>query len=267
MIKTKSPSLVEDFHKYFDIHLADTPAKLESVYAMRYRVYCEEFGFEPPEAYPDKLEKDEFDTRSSHALVTHNATGGAAGCARLVRVDEQSQLPVEKYCAGVLDEAIIRSFDGKRDTICEFSRLGVDSAFRRRPGEGQSLFGEVASIDCSKREERTFSLIAVAAILSGLAMSDMLGRPHCFAMMEAFLPRLLRRSGLIVHPAGDAIEYHGLRTPYYFESQNLVSGATDEFQEFYADIHSSLNKTSTLSPDTQLPSASADLGGAPLVGL
>lgn len=240
--KQKDSPLVEDFQKYFELELASTPEQLERVFHIRYRVYCEEFGYEPAESFPDKLEKDEFDSLSDHCVVTHKASAMPAGCARLVHADENSQLPLEKFCGDALDHAVIRAFDGRRDTICEFSRLGVDGAFRRRPGERVSRFGEISAIDCSQREQRTFSLIAVATILSAFAMSEMIERPNCFAMMEPFLPRLLRRSGIIVHPAGKEIEYHGTRAPFYFETRETVSGMNDELQEFYAVIKASFNR-------------------------
>jgi len=243
-----SVSLVADFQRYFDLVLATTPSELESVFRIRYRVYCEEFHYEPLEAFPDQLESDDFDASSKHCLVVHKATGMPAGCARLVLTDEKSLMPMEKYCSRAIDEKIIRSYDGRRDTICEFSRLGVDGAFRRRPGEGESRFGEISALDCSKREQRTFSMIAVATILSAFAMSELIQRPNCFAMMEPFLPRLLRRSNIVVHPAGELIEYHGSRSPYYFEARETVGGMSDEMQEFYAVILANFTASGLIAP-------------------
>jgi N-acyl amino acid synthase of PEP-CTERM/exosortase system len=232
----KSASLVEDFQRYFSIEQAATPAQLEQVFRVRYRVYCEEFQYEPPEACPNQMETDEFDANARHCLIVHKASGQPAGCARLVLADEQQLMPMEKFCSHAIDEKIIRAFDGRRDTICELSRLGVDGAFRRRPGERESRFGEIAALDCSTREERTFPLVALATILSALAMSELIGRPHCFAMMEPFLPRLLRRSGLIPNPAGEETEYHGARSPYYWDTRVGVSNLVDDFKDFYAAI-------------------------------
>jgi hypothetical protein len=82
-VDSKKSSMVEDFQEYFDLELANTPEKLESVYRVRYRVYCEEFGYEPADAFPNQLETDEFDENASHCLVTHKLTGMPAGCARL----------------------------------------------------------------------------------------------------------------------------------------------------------------------------------------
>lgn len=252
-------SLVEDFARYFDLELATTPEQLAGVFAIRYRVYCEEFGYEPTAAHPDKLERDEFDDASHHCLVVHKSTTMPAGCARLVQATETSQLPMEKYCAEAIDQKIIRAFDGRRDTICEFSRLGVDGAFRRRAGEKVSRFGEISAIDIDKREQRTFSLIAVATILSAFAMSEMIERPNCFAMMEPFLPRLLLRSGIVVHPAGTEIEYHGTRAPYYFETKETIAGMASDLQDFYAIIREAFAREGKLSVTD--PAIPANLAG------
>jgi N-acyl amino acid synthase of PEP-CTERM/exosortase system len=259
-MEKESASLVEDFQRYFTLEQVTTAAQLEHVYRVRYRVYCEEFKYEAAEACPDKRETDEFDAMSRHCLVTHKASGLPAGCARLVLTDEQSLLPMEKFCSSAIDQKIIRQFDGRRDTVCEFSRLGVDGAFRRRPGERESRFGEISALDFSLREQRTFPLIAVATILSALAMSDLLGRPHCFAMMEAFLPRLLRRSGLFAKPAGEQTEYHGIRAPYYWETQEGVSTLADELKELYAAIHADFNASQASGSSTTMKSASPGLG-------
>ncbi len=257
LMDKNNASLVEDFQKYFTLELATTPSQLADVYKIRYRVYCEEFNYEPLDAFPDRMESDEFDTSSRHCLVSHKASGMPAGCARLVLAGEQQLMPMEKFCLDAIDKEKIRAFDGKRHTMCEFSRLGVDGAFRRRMGERESRFGEISALDCSKREQRTFSLIAVATILSALALSEIIGRPHCFAMMEPFLPRLLKRSGLVVHPAGREIEYHGARSPYYFDTREIITGMADELQEFYAVICADFSASSLQSAGDAVPQLAA----------
>ena len=247
----KSKTLLEDFQEYFELQLVTTPAELASVYQIRYRVYCEEFGYEPRDQFPDHEEADEFDASSSHCLVTHKPSGMPAGCARLVHVNEQSPLmPMEKHCGSAIDQEILKAYEGRRESICEFSRLAVDGAFRRRAGEHVSRFGEISALDCSHREQRTFSLIAVATILSAFAMSEVIERRNCFAMMEPFLPRLLRRSGIIVHPAGEEVEYHGVRAPYHFETIETVAGMSDEMREFYETILASFSDSGVLRSDT-----------------
>jgi N-acyl amino acid synthase of PEP-CTERM/exosortase system len=263
-MENKSASLVQDFQRYFDLELATTPAQLERVYRIRYRVYCEEFQYEPAHQFPDQLESDVFDVTSKHCLVVHKASSMPAGCARLVLADENSLMPMEKFCGDAIDQRVMRSFDGNRHTVCEFSRLGVDGAFRRRPGERASRSGEISALDCSQREQRTFSMIAVATILSALAISEVIERPNCFAMMEPFLPRLLRRSGLVVHPAGQETEYHGIRAPYFWETRETVANMADELKEFYAVIRTTFAASGLLTrehPNATEPGHSAYSGG------
>ena len=100
-------------------------------------------------------------------------------------------------------------------------------------------------------------MIAVATILSGLAMSELLGRPHCFAMMEPFLPRLLSRSGLVVHRAGTEVEYHGQRSPYFFETAENVQAMAPELKDFYLAIRASFAASKLSEPKTARERAGA----------
>lgn len=236
-------SLMDDFQEYFTLELATTPAQMEDVYSIRYRVYCEEFGYEPAEHFPDKLEKDSFDAHSVHALVTHKSSGRAAGCVRAVEVSDLTQMPMETYCSDSLDFALMKRLSGERSSICEISRLAVDAAFRRRPGEGVSRFGEISALDCTKREQRTFSLIAVATLLAGFAMADLIGRPNTFAMMEPFLPRLLGRSGMKGIRVGEDTNYHGVRAGYFNTTEVVVGGMPAEWKELYKAIRTNFAET------------------------
>tara|TARA_R110002110_G_scaffold91264_2_gene237410 strand:- start:18376 stop:19206 length:831 start_codon:yes stop_codon:yes gene_type:complete len=235
---TKAQALISDFQEHFELDIADNDQHLlEQVFRIRYRVYCEEFKYEPAEAFDSAQEKDEFDEHSVHCLVTHNNSGLAAGCVRLVTVDGDQRMPMEKYCASSLDPKLMARYASDRDTICEFSRLAVDGAFRRRAGERASRFGELNAMDCSAKELRSFSMIAVSNFLAGFAISDIIGRTHCFAMMEPFLPRLLKRSGILVERVGSDIEYHGIRAPYFITTESAVAGMPDELRAFYQAMH------------------------------
>lgn len=236
-------SLVDDFQEYFTLELATTSVQMEKIYGIRYRVYCEEFGYEPADHFPNKLETDSFDAHSVHALVTHKSSGRAAGCVRAVEVGDLAQMPMEAFCSDSLDAALMKSLGGDRDTICEISRLAVDAAFRRRPGEKVSRFGEISALDCTKREQRTFSLIAVATLLAGFAIADLIGRPNTFAMMEPFLPRLLGRSGMKGIRVGEDTNYHGVRAGYFNTTEEVVGGMPAEWRELYKAIRMNFGQT------------------------
>jgi N-acyl amino acid synthase of PEP-CTERM/exosortase system len=235
MEKFKHP-LVQSFRDYFSISMASSDELKRQAYRIRYRVYCEDMRFEPADQFPDRLERDEFDEYSQHCLVTHKASGRAAGCMRLVNAEDGQSLPFEKHCLNsIYTDSAVNLFE-QRGSVCEFSRMAVDRSFRRRPGEGHSRIGELDALDYSHRERRSFSLIGVATTLAAFAMADLSGRNRVYAMMERYLPRLLRRSGFRMEQAGEFIEYHGRRALYFTATDEVIGSLRPELRELYEAI-------------------------------
>ncbi|MBF0266645.1 MAG: PEP-CTERM/exosortase system-associated acyltransferase, partial [Gammaproteobacteria bacterium] len=197
----KKTALTKQFQDFFQVELASTQEKLKQVYSVRYRVYCEEFGYEDTALFPTEMETDEFDNYSTHCLIIHKATQRPAACVRLVPAivkGEDKFLPLEKCCDQALYKDKIKEMKIDRNKACEISRLAVDGVFRRRSGESLTRFGDIdININFSDAEQRTFPIIAVAAFLSAKALTALTGKTNMFAMMEPFLPRLLKRSGLL----------------------------------------------------------------------
>jgi N-acyl amino acid synthase of PEP-CTERM/exosortase system len=241
--------LCENFLRYFDLAFADTDKLKSEVFGIRYSVYCEEFGYEPAAAFPDRQEKDQFDANSLHALVTHKSSGMSAGCVRMVSPatpDGSDLLPFEKNCAGSLNDAFIERMAVDRTRVCEISRLAVDGSFRRRSGERLTRYGEMEGLDCSQQERRTFSMIAVACFLAATALTEISGRTEVFAMMEPFLPRLLERSGIVFQRAGADIDYHGLRAPYFIRTQSALENMRPDLKELYTEVHARIKQGYTI---------------------
>ena len=236
-------SIANDFQRYFTVEFAGAPENKTEVYAIRYRVYCEEFKYEPIGNFPDKLEKDYFDDFSLHCLIRHKRTNRAAGCVRLVPagVDGFDNLPMEAHCRESLDRGLLDNLQLNRERTCEVSRLAVDSAFRRRVGEGRTRFGDVDAIDCTFHERRTFSLISVAAYLAATSLTKITGMTIVFAMMEPFLPRLLAKSGIIFDKVGGEIDYHGLRAPYFATTEAVLANMQPDLKELYDAIYPEIN--------------------------
>jgi N-acyl amino acid synthase of PEP-CTERM/exosortase system len=227
-------SLVESFENYFSVDFAVTPEQKRKIFSIRYNVYCNEFKYQAPEDYPDQQEIDEFDDHSLHCLITHKNSGTPAGCVRLVPtvgINSASLLPFEKHCAESLDYQFINDLHLERQTVCEISRLAVDGIFRRRTGESLTRFGDVLSF--TDQEQRTFSLIAVAGFLASTALTELSGRTNVFAMMEPFLPRLLKRSGILFQRAGNDIDYHGIRAPYFIKTQSALDNMSPDLKALY----------------------------------
>lgn len=242
MVNKKEPSIVDSFKHYFTVEIAENKEQKLLAYAMRYRVYCLEFNYEPPNA--EELENDEFDDRSEHCLIIHKESGRPAGCVRLVPTFNSRQkdpLPFEKHCYESLDENFINQLALNRQRICEISRLAVDGNFRRRKDEKSTRFGKQSAFDFSQQEQRTFSLIAVACFLSATVLTETTERTNVFAMMEPFLPRLMNRSGIMFQRAGQDINYHGIRAPYFITTQSALTHMHPDLRELYQWIKTSID--------------------------
>ncbi len=236
-------SLSEKFQKYFSVNfIYDTPRK-DLIYQLRYRVYCEEFGYEPLGDFPDKKESDEFDSYALHCLIIHKESGYPASCVRIVPAIKggiPKPLPLERYCHSSLDNAFIEQLNLSRDTVCEISRLAVDGTFRRRHDEHQDRFGNSSELIFDEQERRMFPMIAVSAFLATTSLTVLTGKTNVFAMMEPFLPKLLKRSGIFFEPAGKPIDYHGVRAPYFITTESALSTMKPELKALYETIHSSI---------------------------
>lgn len=244
-------SLAENFGRYFAVNLAVSSTQKAQTYRIRYRVYCDEFKYEPADNFPSEEEQDSYDTNALHCLITHKSSGMPAGCVRMVPVigeDDDHLLPFEKHCASCIDQVFVSKLSLDRKTVCEISRLAVDGAFRKRSGEAATRFGEIEAMDCTQQEKRAFSLISVAGFLASTAMTDLTGRTNVFAMMEPFLPRLLQRSGIVFQRVGQDIDYHGVRAPYFIRTQDAVDGMRADlralYDEIYKNIKASYNRVS-----------------------
>ena len=236
----RTKSYAESFLTYFNVAFARTESQKKDVGRIRYRVYCEEFGYETKEANPGGIECDEFDAQSMHCLVTHKSSDTPAGCVRVIKCQEHGVLPFEKHCGDSLDSGFFQRNPMPRENMCEISRLAVDALFRRRSGEQATRFGGVHVSDISQQEQRTFPLIAVSCFLAATALTDLADCNNGFAMMEPFLPRLLTRSGISFVKVGQDTDYHGLRAPYFLTTHDAVGNMAPELRELYDAIHAKI---------------------------
>ncbi|WP_136679360.1 PEP-CTERM/exosortase system-associated acyltransferase [Neptunomonas sp. XY-337] len=238
-----SSLLADGFQTYFSVDLATSEELKKQVYQVRYRVYCEEFQYEPTSDDDDGEERDDFDDYSLHCIIRHKPSGYPAGCVRLVpgaTDGHDALLPLERFCPDSLDNALLNELQLPRSQMCEVSRLAVDGSFRRRHNEHRDRFGSAAALTFGEEEQRVFPLIAVSAFLAATSMSIITNKTHAFAMMEPFLPKLLKRSGINFTRAGEDVDYHGIRAPYYITAQEAIDNMKPELRSLYDDIHAIL---------------------------
>ena len=238
----RNTDLVSDFLTHFDIDFAATAEQKAAVYGVRYNVYCLEKQFEPADNFPDRQERDEFDVRSLHCLITHKPSGIHAGCVRVVGTEgrrETDLLPFEKHCPDAVSPEFFRDNPVKRNQMCEVSRLAVDARFRKRTAD-EALPSGMEDLEMpvfSDDEVRTFPMIATAGFLAATALADISDHPDSFAFMEPFLPRLMKRAGLQFERAGRDIEYNGKRAAYHIKTQSAVEGLRPVLRDLYRTIH------------------------------
>ena len=217
-------SLFSLYARWFDVVPADTPARLEEAYRLRYQVYCVENTFESTEQDAKGLEIDEYDSHSVHSLLVHRPTGMVAGTVRLILPNGSGDvraLPISQACTepSLFDPA---RFPPAR--TAEISRFAVSKAFRRRITDGtypDMHVIEGKAIDPAQ-ERRVLTPNITLGLMKAIAeMSIRNGISHLCAMMEPALLRLTSRLGIKFSPLGKTVEYHGTRQPCFAELTDL----------------------------------------------
>ena len=217
--------LVEPYHEFFAITIANTDELREEVFRLRYDVYCRELGWENPSNYPDELERDAYDPVSQHCLLLHKRSGLYAGTVRMVLThdtDVKPPLPLIDHCGDRLFDGPLHPNKLPIGSYGEISRLALRSEFRRRAsehanpeGHGENLF------EWTQTERRRFPHIALGLYLGASAVGLADGASGVYAMMEPRLARHLRFAGIRFEQVGDPIEFRGKRAPYYISRKML----------------------------------------------
>lgn len=115
------------------VRLAITPAEMDAVQALRFRVFYGEMGAVPDaDAAVSGRDRDRYDAVADHLLVIDHAIGsgaeGVVGTYRLIQREAADRLG-GFYSAGEYDLGPIQHFSGR---ILELGRSCVDAAYRNR---------------------------------------------------------------------------------------------------------------------------------------
>lgn len=212
-----TPDLRQVFARYFEMVHANTEDLRESAYRLRYQVYVVETGFERAEDHPNGLERDVYDARSDHFLLRHRRSGLFAATVRVILPDPAAVMeafPLERHCPLYPDQAI--TDPASRLKLGEVSRFAVSKEFKRRLGEAGTSTGlhdndSQTALDLDER--RILPHISIGLFALWTRLMHMHGLTLCYGVMEPALHRLISRFGLIFHPIGPQVEYHGQRIP------------------------------------------------------
>ncbi len=210
-------------------------AELEEVFRLRYKVYCDEWGFEKAEDHPGGLEFDIFDSSSMH-FISLNETGQIIGTIRII-LNSEKGFPIENHCTIDADLSHLN-----RQKLGEISRLAVSKEFRKRFEdrfiyEGTQEYIQPQSV---AHERRTRHEIVIGLYKCIYIESKRLGLTHWYAVMAKGLYILLKRMGIIFKPVGPEKFYHGLRTPYLGNIADIEAEVSRLHPELFKEFQEAL---------------------------
>ncbi len=239
--------LVSSYNRYFKVQRAVTPELIQEALRIRFEVYCREFKFEDVSQHRDGMEKDAYDSFSSHCLLFHKASASYVGCVRLVQanpLDAQALFPFEEHCGHVLRRQVIDPATMRRESTGEISRLALRQKFRRRRGEAihPDGFGTVVN-PVYRPDRRQVPHMVLGLYLAAAAIGLSNGLESVFAMMELRLARHLSLAGIKFTQVGDVIDYRGSRAVFHITRQGL-------YKHLKPDVHALLE---TITSDLAAP--------------
>ncbi|MGI0116737.1 PEP-CTERM/exosortase system-associated acyltransferase [Zooshikella sp. RANM57] len=236
--------LGQHFRQYFRPVLAATHSLVVEAHRIRYDVYCKEMKFEDDPG--NFMEIDEFDYYAQHGLISHKGSQSFCGCVRLVvppLSNRFAKLPIEKHCSNAIDKDIIDISKMERGTFGEISRLAVRSQFRRRNTDAKTPSGAPPTKSSfQENERRHFPQLAVALYLTGAAIAMLNNIRHVFAMMEPRLAKHMNYQGIMFQQIGPAVDYHGIRAPYYINDKALFESLPPVLHTLYTAIYEELRE-------------------------
>ncbi|MGD8913107.1 MAG: PEP-CTERM/exosortase system-associated acyltransferase [Candidatus Thiodiazotropha sp.] len=233
--------LVRNFSNYFSPRYAATRHQKRFGYTIRYQVYTEELGWEPPNE--KCLERDECDDYSHHCLLEHKRTGEIAGCVRLVippSDDTQAQLPFQHHDINLPSNNHLNHLNQGR--FGEISRLAVPRHFRRRANEAGKPFvlGSYNPSVFTEEDQRNFPNISIGLYLSAIAMVDISQLDLVVVVMEPRLQRHLKRFGLHFRQISTPFELRGKRALYDLQRSELTCHMSPQIKSLYDFIRNEL---------------------------
>ncbi|MBA6328704.1 PEP-CTERM/exosortase system-associated acyltransferase [Colwellia sp. MB02u-6] len=240
-------NIAEHFTQFLQPEFANTDELRDEVFRIRHNVYCEELAYE--KIKDGGKEQDEFDAQSIFAMIKHKPSDTYTSCVRVVKsANETELLPIEKYCLDSIQNKELHPSNFPRHEIAEISRLAVKAEFRRRKTDKfkGSAVGTINEPTYSETELRCFPFIAIGLYMAAAAMGMETGVKHVYVMMEPRLARSMKFVGINYIQLGEAIDYHGLRAPYYINATIFMEDLSPGFKCLYKAIAKDICKNLSL---------------------
>lgn len=245
--------------------LADTPAARDLHFHLRYKVFCQETGFEDATRFPDKKETDGYDRYATHFLVWDRVGEEWVGAMRLVP-GRHGRLPSESICAEPL-----AYLEESRHRSAEFSRLCILAKHRQSPAS--TFFGlrpsgggpQSAPTPVFYRQED--NEIFLRLLRASFEWGEAQGIDFCYFIVNPALARVLRRFGIPLEVVGRKVEHRGTRIPHRYEIAHAREGMLASCSGFarlvrngpaYVPFSGFLESGATRSMPSRAPAASRD---------
>ena len=238
--------------EYFEFRkVSQDDPLMEEIYRLRYKVYCDEWGFEKPEDHPTGLERDKFDGNSVHFAAIDRKDGNVIGTVRII-LESSLGFPIQHHC--IIDQELQKRVvaklpDTERVRFGEISRLAVSKDYRRRSldnlildGHGYDNLEEI--LDKKEAHDAESRQVSIErrrqqdnAIVMGLykclsSESRELKLTHWYVVTARGLYLLLKRLGFYFDAIGPELEYHGIRRPYLGYLKETLRGIPELYQTY-----------------------------------
>ncbi len=239
-----------EFFEFKKISPNDT--LMQDIYRLRFKVYCEEWGFEKAEDHPDGLEIDEYDNYSVHFAAISKKFDQLIGTVRII-LDSPQGFPIHHHCVvdpKLEEQVLVKVADSKSVRLGEISRLAVCKDYRRRSSD--NLIYDPRRVDLRKvieqkaastlkrdkdmGERRLHDMAIVMGLYECLCReSRELQLTHWYVVTARALYVLLKRTGFHFDSIGPEQEYHGIRRPYLGYLNETLSGIPELYRLYAGD--------------------------------
>lgn len=224
------------FDEFFEVFLADTEEGMETHYHLRYKVYCEEMGYEDKNLFSKELERDEWDKHSVHFIVRHKETGQWVGAMRMV-YQNNAILPLQEFCS------IAADVESKKNNI-EISRLCLVKEIRRRKTDNEPPLSLDVSADTSHNNKDIHELYSRRHINKSLiwglfraasVYSQEKNIDNWYFLGTKALARVITREGFKMRQVGDGCDHRGMRYPFKVKMEDIINNSiwSKGFQQGY----------------------------------
>ena len=190
---------------------------MKSIYALRYKTYCEECAFLPASDYPDGLESDQYDAHSAH-FCAFNKLKELVGYVRLVMPNERHVFPFQDHCSTLHANVVCPP----QEQSAEISRLMVRQDYRRRTNDtlqGVTVHEETGVDVGERRNDSPQILLSMYRHMYHHSLDH--GVRYWYAAMERSLARALTRMGFTFRQIGPQIDYYGPVASYVADLREL----------------------------------------------